>query len=237
MKNNPKKMMDNLHANMTRIRENISQRREYYIHSRFDTIPILIKDPFMSDEVNMEEFIDEIGIRIPRHLLQNIEIIYVGDFPDLDGRNAAYIDGAIYITNKEPTTHDMLENVIHEIAHSIESTYGTQIYSDNKLQNEFLGKRGKLKAILDAHGYEIPEKHYINTEYSKAFDEFLSDSVGYPVLLNLTMGLFASPYGATSLKEYFANGFEKFYLGEPKLVKETSPALYNTLVGLYTESD
>ena len=228
--------MNDLDTSLNRIRESASKRREYYIHSQFDTIPILIKDPFMSDEVNMEEFIDEIETRIPRHLLQNIEIIYVGDFPDLDGRNAAYIDGAIYITNKEPTTHDMLENVIHEIAHSIESAYGTQIYSDNKLQNEFLGKREKLKAILDAQGYEFPEEYYINTEYTRAFDEFLSDRVGYPTLLSLTMGLFASPYGATSLREYFANGFEKFYLGESRLVKETSPVLYNTIVKLRTES-
>ena len=228
--------MNNLYTSLNHIRESASKRREYYIHSQFDTIPILIKDPFMSDEVNMEEFIDEIETRIPRHLLQNIEIIYVGDFPDLDGRNAAYIDGAIYITNKEPTTHDMLENVIHEIAHSIESAHGTQIYGDNKLQNEFLGKREKLKAILDAHGYELPEKYYINTEYTRAFDEFLSDRVGYPTLLSLTMGLFASPYGATSLREYFANGFEKVYLGEPRLVKETSPVLYNTIAKLRTES-
>ena len=97
-----------MHINMDYIRESISQSREYYIHNH---IPIFIKDPFISDEVNMEEFIDEIETRIPRHLLQNIEIIYVGDFPDLDGRNAAYVDGAIYITNKEPTTHDILENV------------------------------------------------------------------------------------------------------------------------------
>jgi len=53
----------------------------------------------------------------------------------------------------------------------------------------------------------------------------------------LTMGLFASPYGATSLKEYFANGFEKFYLGETRLVKATSPVLYNILTKLHTESD
>jgi len=222
-----------LHINMDYIRESISQSREYYIHNH---IPIFIKDPFISDEIKMKEFISEIEIRIPRHLLQNIEMIYVGDFPDLDGRNAAYVDGAIYITNRELTTHDMLEDVIHEIAHSIESTYGAQIYSDNKLQNEFFGKREKLKAILDAQGYEFPEKYYINTEYTEAFDEFLSDRVGYPTLLSLTMGLFASPYGATSLREYFANGFEKFYLGEPRLVKETSPVLYNTIARLYTES-
>jgi hypothetical protein len=210
------------------------QRREYYIHT---SIPVLIKDFFTSDEVNMEEFINEIEIRIPNHLLQNVEVVYIGDFPDLAGRNAAYTDGAIYITNKEPTTHDMLENVVHEIAHSIESHYGIEIYGDDELQNEFLGKRKRLKSILDSEGYKFPESYYLDTKYSKDFDEFLSDSVGYPVLLNLTMGLFASPYGATSLKEYFANGFEKFYLGETRLVKATSPVLYNILTKLHTESD
>ena len=102
---------------------------------------------------------------------------------------------------------------------------------------KFLGKRKRLKAILDSEGYDFPTRYYLNPEYSKAFDLFLSDTVGYPVLLTLTMGLFASPYGATSLREYFANGFEKFYLGEPKLVKETSPELFGVLARLYSESD
>jgi hypothetical protein len=52
------------------------------------------------------------------------------------------------------------------------------------------------------------------------------------------MGLFVSPYGATSLQEYFANGFEKYYLGESKAVKDISPVLYNVLYSLHTiESD
>ena len=106
-----------------------------------------------------------------------------------------------------------------------------------KLQNEFLGKRERLKAILSAQGYGLPEKYYADVEYSKKFDYFLSDEVGYPTLLSLTMGLFASPYGATSLREYFANGFEKYFLGHGRRVKEVSPVLFNILNAVYKESD
>ena len=43
--------------------------------------------------------------------------------------------------------------------------------------------------------------------------------VGYDNLNNFTNGLFSSPYGATSLKEYFANGFEEFFLGNREHLK------------------
>jgi hypothetical protein len=216
------------------IAEAHKRKKEYNLHGY---IPMIIKDPLYSDHVDIDEFIQSIESTIPRHLLGNIEVIYIGDFPHLKGRNAIYADGAIYITNKEPTTHDMMENVIHEIAHSVESKYGALIYGDHKLRNEFLGKREKLKAILDTQGYEIPAKYYKNSEYSAEFDNFLSEVVGYPILLTLTMGLFASPYGATSLKEYFANGFEKYYLDDAHRVKEVSPMLYNILSNLHRESD
>lgn len=216
------------------MRESVKRNREYYI---FNSIPIILKDNLESEEVSIEDFVQNIEEKIPQHLLQNVEMVYIGDFPALSDRNALYADGAIYITNTEPTTYDMLENMIHEIAHSIEETYGRAIYGDSKLKSEFLGKRQKLQSILDSRGYKFPAKYYLNTEYSQRFDEFLSDDVGYPTLLGLTMGLFVSPYGATSLKEYFANGFEKYFLGEVKLVKEVSPILYNILNTLYTESN
>jgi len=131
----------------------------------------------------------------------------------------------------------MLEDVIHEVAHAVEEEQGDLIYGDDELRKEFLGKRLRLKSILDANGYQIPEKYYTNMEYNESFDTFLSDTIGYPKLLTLTMGLFVSPYGATALNEYFANGFEKYYLGSGKLVKDVSPVLYNTITNLRTESD
>tara|TARA_Y100000034_G_scaffold132839_1_gene196806 strand:+ start:4405 stop:5094 length:690 start_codon:yes stop_codon:yes gene_type:complete len=214
--------------------ESAKKKRDYYIRP---DIPVILKDRFLSDEVDIEEFIETIENTIPIHLLRNVEIIYIGDFPHLEGRNALYSDGAIYISSQEPTTHDLLEDAIHEIAHCAEEKYGSMIYNDGLLEKEFLGKRRRLKSILDAAGYTTPEKYYSNVEYSKKFDEFLSEEVGYPTLLSLTMGLFASPYGATSLREYFANGFEKYFLGEAQHVKEVSPMLYNILNTVYKESD
>jgi len=216
------------------IEEKNKGRREYQLYGN---IPLVIKDYPTSEEVDFDDLVEEINTRIPLHLMQNIDIVYIGQFPELADRNAVYADGAIYITNEEPTTYDILEDMIHEIAHATETTYASHIYDTDALQNEFLSKRKKLKSVLDSQGFTFPEKYYMDSEYSKSFDEFLSDGVGYPTLLNLTMGLFASPYGATSLREYFANGFEKYYLGEANLVKQVSPVLYRILNGLHKESD
>ena len=68
--------------------------------------------------------------------------------------------------------------------------------------------------------------------YLIKFDEFLSDEVGYPTLLSITMGLFVSPYGATSLSEYFANGFEFYFLKDPGYVSKISPKLYEKIENL-----
>jgi len=216
------------------IKESAAKQKEYYLYGH---IPVFVKDDDLADEVDVEELIDELQSRIPMVFVNNVDVVYIGEFSELKGKNALYLDGAIYVTSQEPTTEDMLEDMIHEIAHSVELDQGAHIYGDGVLRREFLEKRLKLKSILDAHGYQAPEKYYRNTEYNVSFDEFLSDVVGYPTLVSLTMGLFASPYGATSLQEYFANGFEKYYLGEGRRVKEVSPALYNIITHLNTESD
>ena len=109
--------------------------------------------------------------------------------------------------------------------------------SDDRVKKEFLGKRERLRMILNSEGYKFPKKYYLNMEYSTAFDEFLAQIVGYPTLLTLTMGLFVSPYGATSLEEYFANAFENFYLEDPSDIKKISPALYDLIVQLHKEEE
>ena len=197
---------------------------EYYI---YDCPLFVFKEP-RSDQVNLSEFAEELEKIIPAPLIENIDVVYIGDFPNLKGKNAAYDDGAIFISYKEPTNADMIEDVVHEIAHSLEPKYGMFIYEQD-LQKEFRGKRERLRVLLNQKGHKIPKKFYNHIEYNKAFDEFLSDTVGYPLLLNLTMGLFASPYGATSLQEYYANGFEKYLLGQSELVKKVSPVLYTKI--------
>ena len=43
------------------------------------------------------------------------------------------------------------------------------------------------------------------------------------------MGLFSSAYPTTSLREYFATGFEEFYIGDRRDVAQISPKLYKKL--------
>jgi len=206
------------------VKEAASQpRREYHI---YNDINVLIKDFPQSEEVDIPALLSKIEYTLPRYYFDNIDVVYVGEFEDLGDRNAAFLDGAIYMTSTEPTTHDMLENIVHEVAHSLEGDHGDMLYGDQKVISEFLGKRERLRLILEQEGYTIPEEFYEQTEYNRNFDKFLMNAVGYPTLTYLTMGLFVSPYGATSLREYFANAFEHFYINDREDVKKVSPQVY-----------
>jgi len=195
---------------------------EYYIHN----IPVfVIGSP---PTVDMPEFCTEAENLLKANLLVNVDVVYIGDLRELDGRNAIYSNGAIYMTNKEPTVIDMIENFVHETAHSLEDTLGSEIYTED-LIGEFKGKRERLSHLLSAEGFHISHQLYGFTEYNARFDDFLANEVGYPTLLTLTMGLFVSPYGATSIQEYFANGFEKYFLESPRYVWSVSPVLYEKI--------
>tara|TARA_R110000796_G_scaffold47751_5_gene114641 strand:+ start:25233 stop:25844 length:612 start_codon:yes stop_codon:yes gene_type:complete len=196
---------------------------EYYIYN----VPVFLMGE-ESPYVNTPEFCTAAEETVPQELLINVDVVYIGDMRELNGRNATYYEGAIYMTNTEPTCEDMLENFVHEVAHSLESVFGTDIYTQD-LIDEFKGKRKKLFHILQSHGFDPSPVHATYTEYSAQWDKYLSDVVGYPTLLNLTMGLFASPYAATSIQEYFANGFEKYYLEEPWSLKKVSPILFDKI--------
>lgn len=204
---------------------------EYYIYN----IPVFVTHK-LDENIDLPLFCQEVEDYLPVSLLQNVEVVYIGEFTELKNRNAAYAHGAIYMTSKEPTNFDMLENFIHETAHALEDSYGPQIYDDN-LVSEFRGKRKRLSHLLSAEGYRINPVLYSFTEYNKKFDNFLANEVGYPTLLTLTIGLFCSPYGATSIQEYFANGFEKYFLESPRMVKDISPVLYEKIEEIINDNE
>jgi len=204
---------------------------EYYIYD----IPAFLSDP-LSEDVDFTGFCTEVEKTISRGLLRNVDVVYVGNFKVLNGRNALYSEGAIYMTAQEPTIFDMMENFIHEVAHSLEPDYGWKIYDDALVQ-EFKGKRMRLRSLLEAQGYKINPLLYNFSEYNQKFDEFLAHEVGYPTLLSLTMGLFVSPYGATSIQEYFANGFEKYFLDDPRTVRDISPVLYRKIEEIINDDE
>jgi hypothetical protein len=53
----------------------------------------------------------------------------------------------------------------------------------------------------------------------------------------MTRGLFVSAYACTSLREYFANGFEEFYLGDRNYLNTISPKLYSKIKNLHNEGN
>ena len=207
---------------------------EYYIWD----VPVFVAEPTESPNVDAPEFCSMAENTLPAHLLNNVDVVYIGNFSDLGDKNAAYTMGGIYMTNQEATNFDMLENFVHEVAHSLEITHASYLYSqDNDLVDEFRGKRKRLSHLLDAQGYHISPRLYSFVEYNKKFDNFLANEVGYPTLLSLTMGLFCSPYGATSIQEYFANGFEKYFLDSPRAVRDISPVLYRKIKEIINDDE
>jgi len=203
--------------------KNKLSRREYFING----VLTFVNDPLPKD-VNLNAVKKRVESVVPKRLFHNLDYIYIGDFPELKLRDvqSAYLRGAIYISNEDQTEQKLFESIIHELAHSIETTFGGKIYEDDEIASEFVGKRKKLRTILKNQGYEFKDSTvFLRIEYNVEFDKFLYSEVGYDLLNQLTVGLFVSPYGATSLREYFANGFEAYYLGDGEYLEKVSPKL------------
>lgn len=205
-------------------------RKEFFING----VLFFVSDPLPEgvDPINVKKRIEK---KIPKKLFQNLDYIFVGDFPELKLRDvqSVYMRGAIYINHENQTEDGLYKAIIHELAHSIETTFGSKIYEDNNVAAEFVGKRKQLRTILKNQGHELEDPMvFVRTEYNPEFDNFLYKEVGYDKLNQLCSGLFASPYGATSLREYFANGFEHFYLGDQSYLQKICPKLYAKIFSL-----
>jgi hypothetical protein len=147
-----------------------------------------------------------------------------------------YENSSIFITNEHVDEEDFLDDLVHEVAHSVEEIYSDLIYGDKKIEKEFLSKRKHLWHLLKNEGFDVELSDFLNIEFSKKFDNFLYMEIGYPILSIHTVNLFYSPYGCTSLREYFANGFEAFFMKENiNRLKKISPQLFNKIIGLYNE--
>ena len=88
-----------------------------------------------------------------------------------------------------------------------------------------MGKRERLYSILKAHNLKPQDQNaFYDLEYNKKFDYYLYKTIGYQKLTYLSMGLFVSPYSITSLREYFAKSFQRYFMDEMEQVQKTSPA-------------
>jgi len=193
----------------------------------------VIQQEPLPESVNLNRIIMTLEDKIPYHLVEDLESVYIGDFPFLKERdlNALYEDGNIYISNEQDGEEDLIDDVVHELAHCVEDGYGMDLYADRSIEEEFLVKRERLQIILGQEGHdEIDPEFFMDPDYNRDFDEYLYIAVGYPKLTTLTNGLFVSPYGATSLREYFANVFEEVYARDNfENARAISPAVFKKI--------
>ena len=199
----------------------------------FDGTDVYIMNP-LPEHVSIEEVLSFVSKRIPSHLKGGVDVIYIGQFPNMIDRevNAMFEDGAIYITNEQDNVEDMVDDLVHELAHAVESEYPNFIYEDGALFKEFIGKRRRLTSMLEAHGFDVDPIFRSRPEFNQKVDDFLYKDVGYDLLANLVIGLFPGPYSTTSLREYFAVGFEEFFIGDRQHLREICPVLYMKLDSL-----
>ncbi len=211
------------------------KNREYFL---FSSIPVLIKDYITDESISLVKVLNLIQNNIPKKLFANLDIIYIGQFPELDAKNveSVYMDGAIYLSNNIIDEETLYKSIVHELAHNLEEFYQEQIYADEKIISEFINKRKTLRSILESNNIFCKPVLYLKLEVEEEFDNFLYKTVGYDRLALLTANIFLSPYAATSLREYFSNGFEHYYSDiNPEYFNKLCPKLYFKISSLTKE--
>ena len=132
------------------------QLKERKMYSIFGSVHVFLKDE-LPDDINLPVILKKIELLIPEHFINNLDSIYIGYFKEFDERdiNAFYKDDTIYVTNLQQNEEDLLDDIIHEIAHIVESNYINEIYSDDQIEVEFLGKRKRLEHMLEYEGFRV----------------------------------------------------------------------------------
>ena len=211
-----------------RIRKSNKAIKERYF---FDgKVFVFEKDPLPRD-FNTDFVLKKVQDLVPFHLVYDLDAVYIGQFEFLDVHEytATYRDGAVYVTNRQIFEKDMIRDIVHEISHMVEEQSESELYGDKSLENEFLKKRRTLSSLLSSEGIRPPALLMRQPEFNPHLDQFFVKTVGYPLLTTLINGIFNSPYAVTSLREYFARGFEEFLMGDRFYLQKISPDLYSKL--------
>jgi hypothetical protein len=200
---------------------------------KFGNVPVLQRDDLPAD-IDGQAIFRSIEDVIPSKFFRGLKAIEIGHQEIFDKRdaNAVYKDGVFYITHKQDNAADLIDDIIHEFAHHVEMLYPEEIYGDEKVKKEFIKKRAQLEFELRSEGYWTKEYDFKNLKYDPEFDMFLYKRVGKVPLRMITAGLFVRPYASVSLREYFATGFEAYFMGNKETLETLSPALYNKIESL-----
>ena len=213
-------------------KKSMKERKEYYLYD----IPVYILNP-LPDHISMDNILDDLKDLIPPEYFFGLEGVYVGEFPELKERDiqAMFKEGAIYLSSfqdhPEIDEELIVGNIIHELAHMLEDKYYYELYGDDMIEKEYVGKKRRLIDLLRANGISFHGMGnlFFSDDMVDELDDFLFKQLGYDSLSAITPGLFLSPYSVTSLREYFASGFEEYVNGDSNYLKEISPVLFNKL--------
>jgi len=217
-----------------KVKNYIAQTKNVYMERKETTfhqdVSVIVKDP-LPNNISLVKVLTYIEKLIPKHLVYNIDAIYIGDFEFMREQeiNALYTDGALYIFNLQRNEADLAEDIVHEISHAVEEKFSQIAYEDQKIAGEFYEKRIKLYHVLHAYDYKVDIESFKNLDYDDKFDTFLHKEIGYDKLEHFIMNLFLSPYAVTSIREYFGAGFEEYFLGKKEELAKISPALYTKI--------
>ena len=194
-----------------------------------NSINVVVKDEIVFDITFSD--LENLLKSFPSSFLSDLDYIMFGNFDFLRkrGHNASYMDGVIYVASVQEDNINILDDIVHEVGHCVEERYESQIYGDGLIELEFVKKRDQLHSEMSKEGFEIPKVFFKNTEYNETLDDIFANKIGYPIMTTMSQGIFYSPYGATSLREYFANGFEAYYYHKDLYLKKVSPILYSKL--------
>ena len=162
------------------MKDGIDARIQIGEYTLFDDIYVYIKDP-LPDHINFHQILRNIENAIPKSFLYEVESIFVGQFDEFYKMNvnAFFANGAIHVTNQQENDNDMLDDIVHEIAHAVEVGFPMDIYGNQLIRDEFLGKRKKLYKILSLENYDVHLSDFLELDFSEEFDNFLYIEVGY----------------------------------------------------------
>jgi len=190
----------------------------------------------LPDHVSIDNVLKRVESSMIKHeFVKDIDAIYIGEFDLLKQRDIAalYYHDTIYISNDQEDENDVFDDLVHEIAHAIESSKKEHIYADLNLESEFIKKRLQVYDLLIELKFDIEWQDMSSPDYEKKLDFFLHKTVGYDILAHVINGIFVSPYSVTSLREYWAKGFEHYLLGKSLDLRDVCPVLYNKINQLF----
>lgn len=173
--------------------------------------------------------------KLPVFFLKNVEKIIIHDDELLKVKkmDSIYNNGTIEINSSSCSSiKNLLKLLIHELYHSIEfdiSKYFPKQF--NKTCDEYLNKKHKLLDILknDTRFKKPKEEFYSELEYSFEFDDYLLNSIRYPLLMDRIIDLFPSPYSITSISEYIAVCVEVFFFEKREWLLMYCPEVFNLI--------